>query len=110
MTLRHKGQCLHRHQVRTTTFFCIEPAGHQCPHTYAPSMDDVDRFVTLLGDAERERDEYKAELMNIALAKPSEWEPDVRDQFQSWAQHRARHTLGIADERDAARAAIKEGK
>jgi hypothetical protein len=38
----------------------------------------------------RERDSLLAELRNIADADPSKWEPDVRDQFQQWAQNRAR--------------------
>lgn len=36
----------------------------------------------------------RAELENIANANPSTWEEDVRDQFQQWAQNRAR--LAIA--------------
>lgn len=32
-------------------------------------------------------------LRNIAYAKPSTWEPDVRDQFQEWAQNKARALL-----------------
>lgn len=34
----------------------------------------------------------RAELNNIANAKPSEW-GDMSDQFQAWAQNRARHAL-----------------
>jgi len=32
-------------------------------------------------------------LESIANADPSKWEPDMRDQFQQWAQNRARHTI-----------------
>jgi hypothetical protein len=39
-----------------------------------------------------------AELQNIANAKPHEW-GEERDQFQAWAQNRARHTLAaLADD------------
>lgn len=45
---------------------------------------------------ERERDAYRAELQNIANARPSEW-GEMADQFQSWAQNRARSTLNSAN-------------
>lgn len=32
-------------------------------------------------------------LQAIANADPSKWDPDVRDQFQAWAQSIARHAL-----------------
>ena len=32
-------------------------------------------------------------LESIANADTRKWEPDMRDQFQQWAQNRARHTL-----------------
>ncbi len=40
-----------------------------------------------------QRDQLLAEMRNIALAKPSEWDPEVRDQFQEWAQNRARAAI-----------------
>lgn len=39
----------------------------------------------------------KAALREIADAKPHTWEGDVRDQFQPWAQNRARHALALLD-------------
>jgi uncharacterized protein YukE len=33
------------------------------------------------------------ELQNIAQANPRKWDKEVRDQFQEWAQNRARHAL-----------------
>jgi hypothetical protein len=45
-------------------------------------------------EAMRERVEaLEIELENIANANPKKWDEDVRDQFQEWAQNRARHTL-----------------
>ena len=41
---------------------------------------------------EREIIALRTELENIANAKPSEW-GDMADQFQAWAQSRARHAL-----------------
>ena len=38
------------------------------------------------------------ELKNIANANPKEWEPEVRDQFQAWAQNRARAAIQKAEE------------
>lgn len=34
-----------------------------------------------------------AELQNIANADPTKWDEDTRDQFQQWAQSRARAAL-----------------
>lgn len=45
-----------------------------------------------LEDLRRQWDELKSELENIANATPSEWE-ELSDQFQEWAQSRARFTL-----------------
>lgn len=39
------------------------------------------------------RDSLAAELRNIANAKPLDWPPECRDEFQAWAQSRARYTL-----------------
>ena len=44
----------------------------------------------------REIDALRAELQNIANANPSQWDEDMRDQFQQWAQNRARHALANA--------------
>lgn len=58
------------------------------------------RLDGLLGVAWAEgaamRDELarlRGELQSIADATPSLWEPDMRDQFQAWAQSRARDAL-----------------
>lgn len=40
-----------------------------------------------------ERNALRAELRCIAAADPSQWEPDMRDQFRAWAQNRARDAL-----------------
>ena len=45
----------------------------------------------------KERDELLQELRFIADARPSTWEPDVRDQFQQWAQNRARTAISRAE-------------
>lgn len=37
-----------------------------------------------------------AELQNIANADPTKWDEDTRDQFQQWAQSRARAALAKA--------------
>lgn len=36
------------------------------------------------------------ELQNIANAKPSTWDEEMRDQFQAWAQSRARAAIAKA--------------
>ena len=40
--------------------------------------------------------ELVEELRNIASAKPREWDAEVRDQFQQWAQNRARAAIAKA--------------
>lgn len=37
-----------------------------------------------------------AELQNIANAKPETWDEETRDQFQQWAQNRARAAIAKA--------------
>lgn len=41
--------------------------------------------------------ELLKELRNIAKANPREWGEEMRDQFQQWAQSRARHTISKAE-------------
>ena len=55
----------------------------------------TDQLVQVQGELRQAREEnarLRAELQNIANAKPSEW-GDMSDQFQPWAQNRARHAL-----------------
>ena len=42
---------------------------------------------------EAENERLRAELENIANAKPHEWGSDHLQQFREWAQNRARHAL-----------------
>ena len=51
-------------------------------------------------DAMREeRDALKQELQNIADADPTQWQDEVKDQFQQWAQSRARAAIDAAREK-----------
>lgn len=50
------------------------------------------------GKAEAENAALRAELQNIADAKPSSWDAEVRDQFMPWAQNRARAALAAHKE------------
>lgn len=43
-------------------------------------------------------DELVEELKNIANANPAKWDEDTRDQFQQWAQNRARVALAKLEE------------
>lgn len=72
MTDHRKGQCCHEYQVGTTTYYCVEPFGHQCAHSYKPSMHEVERLQgeidalrAKLATAERERDDAKAESTRL---------------------------------------------
>lgn len=64
---------------------------HSCLHGPAEAqlMAEVQRL-------ERERALLQQELENIANAKPREW-GEMADQFQPWAQSRARHVLGLVN-------------
>ena len=42
-----------------------------------------------------------AELQNIANAKPSGWDEEMRDQFREWAQSRARAAIAKATGKEA---------
>jgi hypothetical protein len=53
----------------------------------------LEKTVRDVGILRGQRDELLAELRNIANAKPSAWDKDMRDQFQPWAQNRARHAI-----------------
>lgn len=50
---------------------------------------DPDTIAALLADYDR----LQRELEFIAYANPSRWDADMRDQFQEWAQNRARAAL-----------------
>jgi hypothetical protein len=53
----------------------------------------VDRLTGERDAAIRERDLAIAELHNIANSRPHEWPEETRNQFQAWAQSRARHAI-----------------
>lgn len=63
-------------------------------------MDDKDARIAALeaelADERERREAAERELHNIAHAMPSEWDENVRDQFQQWAQNRARAYLDTA--------------
>ena len=49
-------------------------------------MDDREKLSATIG-------RLRGELEVIAVADPSKWDKEVRDQFQQWAQNRARHAI-----------------
>ena len=62
-------------------------------------------------EVQQERDELRAELHRIATADPRKWEADVRDQFQQWAQNRARYALAkVGAGETATNEAVRVGK
>jgi len=56
-------------------------------------QDDTEPLHVAIARVMAERDALLAELQNIANAQPATQGDDWRDQFQEWAQSRARHTL-----------------
>lgn len=69
----------------------------------APLFDSVNRSPAA-DDATEQSDlilaaaapDLLAELQNIANANPSTWDAETRDQFQLWAQNRARSAIAKA--------------
>ena len=62
---------------------------------YADDASGDDHVAEAHAEIVRRVNDYPrlvAELENIANAKPSEW-GEMKDQFQAWAQNRARHAL-----------------
>jgi hypothetical protein len=70
--------------------FCLVELGGNAATSCQPK--DVRANAYLIAAAP----ELLQELRNIADAKPSTWEPDMRDQFQAWAQSRARAAIAKA--------------
>lgn len=60
---RPRGQCCHKRLVGNTTFFCIEPYGHQCEHSHYVSIDDLER---LCAEARRAALTEAAEMLDRA--------------------------------------------
>ena len=48
-------------------------------------------------EVEIERDELRSILFGIATEDPRKWDPEMRGQFQEWAQNRARWALEKVD-------------
>lgn len=57
---------------------------------------DVEQAAAELRRLHQVNAELVEELKNIANANPSKWDAEVRDQFQQWAQNRARATIAKA--------------
>lgn len=57
-------------------------------------LDGYRELADKLAAKDAEIDRLRAELRVIAAANPAQWEADVRDQFQAWAQNRARAAMG----------------
>ena len=55
--------------------------------------NEVTRLKACLTEAVDNVVSLRAELQNIADAKPNTWDAEVRDQFREWAQSRARAAL-----------------
>ena len=75
---------------------------HHPPTSKAKSAArTADRQAKSAAQAEQKRGadcypELLAELQNIANADPSKWDEETRDQFQQWAQSRARAAIAKA--------------
>lgn len=57
--------------------------------------ETIDKLRAELAAARARIAELRGELGIIANATPSQWEPDMRDQFRAWAQNRARQALAL---------------
>jgi len=61
--------------------------------------NEVTRLEVCLTEAVDNVVALRAELQNIADAKPHTWDAEVRDQFKEWAQSRARAALAAVREK-----------
>lgn len=70
----------------------LERERNEAREAFAIATSQLVQVQGELRQAREENARLRAELQNIANAKPSEW-GDMSDQFQPWAQNRARHAL-----------------
>ena len=78
----------------------ITPEGEGWRMRFDPPVTDVPLGWTELYEKPveliKQRDDLLAELQNIANADPRKWDEETRDQFQQWAQSRARAAIAKA--------------
>lgn len=67
--------------------------------------DIVADLIVNAPETKVQRDELLTELKIIANADPSKWDADVKDQFQQWAQNRARAVIAKAEGKEQGSAA-----
>lgn len=53
-------------------------------------------LIVGLATLQERHDSLLEELKNIAVADPSTWDAEYQDQFQQWAQNRARTAVAKA--------------
>lgn len=88
-----RGQCCHEYIVGDTTYYCVEPFGHQCAHSYRPSMHEVERLAKRIADLEHE---LVAAMVDAKRYRALvEWATDPSD---SYRELRARPSLCIWDD------------
>ena len=73
-------------------------------HRHGPVADTMNRDYCISPEEDRANarliasaPELLAELQNIANADPRNWNEEMRDQFQQWAQNRARAAIAKAE-------------
>jgi prefoldin subunit 5 len=57
------------------------------------AADALERLTAENAALRKDAERLRGELANIANAKPHKWDEEVRDQFQQWAQNRARAAM-----------------
>ena len=60
---------------------------------FAVQATEATQAAELIAGVVAQRDTLLAELQNIANANPRTWHEETRDQFQQWAQNRARTAI-----------------
>ena len=64
--------------------------------TFPVQASEAAQAAELIAGLVSQRDELLAELQNIANSNPRTWHEETRDQFQQWAQNRARTAIAKA--------------
>ena len=72
---KRRGQCCHKHIVGNTTFFCMEPTGHQCPHSFSVTMDDLMREYERAELAKAEIERLRERIAELDFQSRAESSP-----------------------------------